>query len=480
MSKDEHAPGSGERTDGTSPRESPGAHYPASPPVQDLQEKPVRLLGKYGLKIPALIAVIVVIFHAGYFLASLTRVDPLNTELGRVERKLSEVQMSASSFETDLKATREKYTELLQQSEVPVLLSPAEGQAVFGQNILFAWDYKHHRPDQRYTLELRRLSMPNTPLFRYNVPNSQQKRMHLELSDKYYGHHFWRVYPGDYQPNTQFTSQKWSGWSSFHTYRNVIDRIKQTRLLRVATNPTYYGVFNVADGQGGHRGFDIDLVNWISEQLAKEMNVSRGIKVVILDRGWDEMFRTIESREADLAASSISRMLSREEKYPRLRFSVGYLTIHQVFIQAHQQEEDNFPDDLKGKKVGAASNSTNLEAAKYLKNRFGFEIRVIESPSYGDLVNQLQQGQIDFGLVDNTATLGYLYGDWLDLYLGDFNRSTFGVDCEEYALAVPYEPDEKQSLLNMINKLLQSSEGKDLLQQLKKRYKIKETKTEAQ
>jgi len=425
-----------------------------------------------NLPVPTLIALILWSLAAGYWFALRTKVDPAKATLAETERKLSEVQIRVSRVENDLKATRKDYTELLKQSEVPVLLSPAEGQAVFGRQVLFTWDYRHHRPDQRYALELRYLSMPNSPLLCYNVPNSQQKRMHLELNEKDYGDYLWRVYPGDYQPSTQFTGKQWSGWNSFRTYKNVIDRIKQTRLLRVATNPTYYGIFNVADGQGKHHGFDIDLVNWIGEQLAKELKISGGIKVVILDMGWDEMFRAVERCEADLAASTISRMVSREKKYPGLRFSVGYLTIHQIFIQTHLGGK--FPQDLKGKTVGAASDSTNLEAAIHLKDQFGFKIKVIESPSYGDLFKQLQQGQIDFGLVDHTATLGYPLGKWLDPYLGDFNRNTFGVDCEDYALAVPYEPDEKQSLLSLINKLLRSSEGKDLLQQLKKRYKIED------
>jgi ABC-type amino acid transport substrate-binding protein len=450
-------------------KQPPAGTVPDAKPDKstDLGDLFIRLWGNKGVKIGTLITIVL----GAYGLVQYIEIKPLNKKLAETNRETEEYKFIIGQLKDDITNKTESYNVLLKQTTLPELVSPKDGEAKFDRKVVFKWDYIGHRDDLTYTIELRNLSNPDRKSVFYPVLDSRYKRRHLQL--EHFGEYFWRVFPGPMDPSAQVTNRHWSRWGRFCVYNNILDRIKTTGILRVATYPTYYGSFSVADRKGGYYGFDIDLAKWIGKKFSIELGGSKEIKVIILDRDWVETFQAVESRETDMAISTISRMLSREIKYPRLRFSVGYFTVHQVFISSNQGSR--FPEDLKGKTVGAAADSTNLSVAEYLSEKFGYEVKVVESPSYGDLFNQIEEGKIDFGLVDNTATIGYQFSGPLDQYLIKFNRKVFGSEREEYAIAVPYEPDERSSLLKAVNRLLQSEECKALLEQLRQKYELKDT-----
>lgn len=421
----------------------------------------IRLWGNIVVKIGTLIAII----SGLYGLVHYIEIEPLNERLADSNQKIEEQKSIIDKIEGDMAYAKEQYEVLFQKTTLPELISPKDGEAKFDRKVIFKWDYTNHRDDLMYTIELRNTSQAGTKSVFYPVVDSRYKRRHLQL--EHLGEYFWRIFPGPMDPSTEVTNRHWSQWGRFCVYNNVIDRIKTTGVLRVATYPVYYGSFSMIDKNGGYSGFDIDLAEWIGKKLFGGGNE---VKVVILDRNWPEVFKVVESREADMAIATISRKLSREAEYPGLRLSVGYFTVHQVFISANQGSR--FPEDLKGKTVGVVANSTNQDVAEYLSEKFGYKVKVNESPSYGDLFSQIEEREIDFGLVDNTATIGYQFSGPLDRYLIKFNQKEFGSDREEYVVAVPNEQDEINSLLKAVNRLLQSVECQDFLKQLCRKYEL--------
>jgi ABC-type amino acid transport substrate-binding protein len=174
----------------------------------------------------------------------------------------------------------------------------------------------------------------------------------------------------------------------------------------------------------------------------------------------------MQAGAADIALRSMTRNEIREKQYPNLRFTVGYVGNHQIFIQPNTGGK--FPAALVGRIVGAESDTVNESAAEYLAPKYGFTVKSLEG-DYGGIYEALRRGDISFALVDSSLVHEHLnktlfpLGGELDPELREFYLKQLGLDHEEYSFLV-YEGTSSK-LREMLNDILQSPQYRSFRKQ---------------
>lgn len=143
----------------------------------------------------------------------------------------------------------------------------------------------------------------------------------------------------------------------------------------------------------GFKGFDIDIVNAIAEQL--------DLDVQIKDSSFDALQSglALASKQCDLAASAMTITPEREEK---IGFSEGYYDSEQSLLVPSGSSIASI-DDLDGVKVGVQKGTTGEAYAK--ENASGAEIVVF--PSDGEMYSAIKAGQVDALLQDLPVNLDH-------------------------------------------------------------------------
>ena len=217
-------------------------------------------------------------------------------------------------------------------------------------------------------------------------------------------------------------------------------------------------------------GFDVDFIHWITKYMEANFSdiVGENLTVEIHDLPWSKLLPNLRNYQIDLIISSMTSTEQREIRFPGIKFTKGYFQCHQLLI--HKIENRYTKDNIYKKKVGVAKNTTNEEAALYLKDEFNFEV-VNTFDSYADIYRDLDSGDIDLGLVDDVLAedlIGTRFGRVdLDLTsaLRDFYQKEFKRDGEYYAIAVVDESHihNNRSLIHLLNQVLDSEDGREEL-----------------
>lgn len=111
---------------------------------------------------------------------------------------------------------------------------------------------------------------------------------------------------------------------------------------------------------GTFEGFEVDLVN----EIAKRM----GYDVAIQDLGFQALFAATSSKRVDLAISTIS---ITNERLQSQSFTQGYYDSDLALVSAKDSGIATLAD-MKGKPVGAISNSTGEAWIKENTEKYGF------------------------------------------------------------------------------------------------------------
>jgi ABC-type amino acid transport substrate-binding protein len=251
-----------------------------------------------------------------------------------------------------------------------------------------------------------------------------------------------------------------------------MDRILFSHKILVATTPTSYDRFVSSNGNGVYSGFEIELIRYIAAQLGLELHSSVPLAVSTVEIPWSGLFTAMQQGEADIAIRSITRTKSREQEYPNLDFTSGYLTNHQIFIT--MLPNGNFPDSLRGAKVGVKQNSFNERAARFLAEQYQFTTDA-SYVAYGDLYQALRDGKIAYALVDSVLASEFLrnqgaqLGPALDAQLRSFYDKELGQDHEEYSIVIRRE-GAKDRLRDAIQNIMGSAAFGKFLEGLKIKY----------
>src|SRR3954451_23741420 len=143
----------------------------------------------------------------------------------------------------------------------------------------------------------------------------------------------------------------------------------------------------------GFKGFDVDIVNGIAEQL--------DVDVEIKDSSFDALQSglALNSRQCDMAASAMTITPEREEK---IGFSDGYYDSEQSLLVPADSSVASI-DDLDGVKVGVQKGTTGESYAN--ENASGADIVVF--PSDGEMYAAIKAGQVEALLQDLPVNLDH-------------------------------------------------------------------------
>ncbi len=133
-----------------------------------------------------------------------------------------------------------------------------------------------------------------------------------------------------------------------------------------------------------YTGFDIDVINTIAEGL--------GVKAKFQDTSFDTIFADLAAGKFDAVASASTITPERQQQ---VNFSDPYYSADQALIVPPGSDIKTV-DDLSGKNVAAQNGTTGLMYAKDktdAANVQGF-------PQGPDVVNAVQAGQVDAGILD--------------------------------------------------------------------------------
>jgi polar amino acid transport system substrate-binding protein len=136
----------------------------------------------------------------------------------------------------------------------------------------------------------------------------------------------------------------------------------------------------------GFKGFDVDIVNAIAEQL--------DVDVEIKDSDFNALQSglALNSGQCDMAASAMTITPERQEK---IGFSDGYYDSEQSLLVPSDSSIASI-DDLDGVKVGVQKGTTGEAYAN--ENASGADIVVF--PSDGEMYSAIKAGQVDALLQD--------------------------------------------------------------------------------
>jgi ABC-type amino acid transport substrate-binding protein len=411
---------------------------------------------RWYVTLSAALALIGMIISSTYFVVDWVRIKPIEKELEENRTLQSNSKTDTQNAKALLERSEQKSAELLAKFDRPAQIFPRDRSSIVGFNISFLWDYAKHDAGTRYILELQDMGSRATPV-KVNVDRPETKSMFYAFDPAAAGTYVWRVRPGKLVSEVEVGQGPWSPAAVFTIHPNVVERIRATNKILVASTPTSYdlGVNNKAE----YSGFEMKVLRWLLPRVAEKLNLKQAPEPEVEEIPWNRLFNYMQNGEADIALRSITRSEAREKEYQNLKFTVGYASNHQLFVQ--QRNDGKYPDSLKGSIVGAKSRSVNESVAKYLAPRLGYTVNSTYT-AYGDLLEGLRRGEIGYALVDSSLVgelLGksiFALGEFLDGDLRDFYRRELGFDHEVYSILV-HEGGSSQ-LRKALDEILSSDE----------------------
>lgn len=165
------------------------------------------------------------------------------------------------------------------------------------------------------------------------------------------------------------------------------------KVYKVATDATY-APMEYMDESGKIVGLDIDIIN----EVAK----AAGIKLEIINYGWEPLFDAVKNGEVDFAISSITITDERKQTYD---FSDPYFYANQLIL-APEGSSVSSASDLNGLKIAVQIGTTGHEAVKDIVGDTNPNILAYESMPLA--ITAMLNGDADVAVGDNSVVNGYI------------------------------------------------------------------------
>lgn len=161
--------------------------------------------------------------------------------------------------------------------------------------------------------------------------------------------------------------------------------------LRVAVDPLN-PPFVMQGANNQFSGFDISMMQYICQTLKRTCQ--------FIPIHFDKIIDAVSTEQVDVASSSIT---ITPERAAIVNFSLPYLLSEARFIGPNQLATTPFKlKMLNGRKIGVSEGSIFPDVIKKLAVK---DPNIITYTSLNNLMDDLYQGNIDFGLMDDPAAL---------------------------------------------------------------------------
>lgn len=220
---------------------------------------------------------------------------------------------------------------------------------------------------------------------------------------------------------------------------------KEEKVLKMATSADF-APFESRDPSGEFIGFDIDLANYIADEL--------GYKLEIEDMKFDGLIGALQTNRVDIVLAGMSATEKRDEN---VDFSIAYNHSGEMFVTLKDSDIKTI-DDLKGKKLGVQLGTIQEEGAKKLQETADFEIKPVDNAT--TLIQELLTNRIDVAYLDKSVATGYIKEQGLAGF-DDPTTSSPGM-----AVAFP----EGSDLVDDVNKVLEAMKENGKLKELEDKW----------
>lgn len=217
-------------------------------------------------------------------------------------------------------------------------------------------------------------------------------------------------------------------------------------VLEMATSADF-PPFESRDTAGNFEGFDIDLANYIADELGYELKIQ--------DMKFDGLIGALQTDRIDMVLSGMS---ATDDRKQNVDFSTEYNHSGEMFITLKDSEIKTL-EDLKNKKVGVQLGTIQEDGANKIKQEtVDFELKAVDNSNV--LIQELLSKRIDVAYMDKAVAQGYIK----EQNLAGFDDPT--TSSPGMAVAFP----KGSELTEKVNAVLKEAEENGKLQELKDKW----------
>lgn len=222
------------------------------------------------------------------------------------------------------------------------------------------------------------------------------------------------------------------------------------KVLEMATSADF-PPFESRNTAGEFEGFDIDLANYIADELGYELEIK--------DMKFDGLIGALQTERVDMVLSGMSATDKRKEN---VDFSTEYNHSGEMFVTLKDSELQSL-EDLKGTTLGVQLGTIQEDGAKKIKaDTVDFEIKAVDNANV--LIQELMSNRIEAAYMDKAVAQGYIAEQDLKGF-DDPTTSSPGM-----GIAFPKGSD----LVEEVNAVLKKAEENGKLQELKDKWLTEE------
>ena len=222
------------------------------------------------------------------------------------------------------------------------------------------------------------------------------------------------------------------------------------KVLEMATSADF-PPFESRDAAGEFEGFDIDLANYIADELGYELEIK--------DMKFDGLIGALQADRVDMVLSGMSATDKRKEN---VDFSTEYNHSGEMFVTLKDSDLQSL-EDLKGTTLGVQLGTIQEDGAKKIKaETVDFEIKAVDNANV--LIQELLSNRIEAAYMDKAVAQGYIAEQDLKGF-DDPTTSSPGM-----GIAFP----KGSELVEDVNAVLKKAEENGKLQELKDKWLTEE------
>ncbi|MFC4321776.1 transporter substrate-binding domain-containing protein [Litchfieldia salsa] len=223
------------------------------------------------------------------------------------------------------------------------------------------------------------------------------------------------------------------------------EKATEEKVLVMGTSADF-APFESRNTDGEIVGFDIDLANYIADEL--------GYKLEIKDMKFDGLIGALQTNRVDLVLSGMS---ATEKRAQNVDFSVHYNHSGEMFVTLKDSDIKTI-DDLAGHKVGVQLGTIQEEGAVKIQETVDFELKRLDTAQL--MIQELLSNRIDVAYLDKAVGAGYIKEQDLAGF-DDPTSSSPGM-----AVAFP----KGSELVDDVNKVIEQMEENGKLAELKEKW----------
>jgi ABC-type amino acid transport substrate-binding protein len=196
-------------------------------------------------------------------------------------------------------------------------------------------------------------------------------------------------------------------WTLLRVLPEAVDptweRIQETGVLRVCTDPSWPPFEFIEEGTGELRGFDVDLARHLAGRLGRDGDESQALQAKMVTVGFDSLYDALLSGRCDAVLSALPYEALRVED---VAYSVAYFNGGLVLVVGEETAGIEALEDLDDRVVGVEWGFVpeGDVSQKDLLRRLPLR----RYDTAGDALRALQSGEVEAAIVDRVTALAYM------------------------------------------------------------------------